>query len=314
MATASIPVDLFNPGQVFACLGFLEAADELLGDAEGGFDWSDDSKVRFHLNAAGEQNPFEFALTYLAEAKMLRVAPNGYTDPPTKKKGNVSSEDEEDEPSSPGDLELSEVFSSGHGDRMALPIRLRTCDQSHVDVGHWADGSTRNEFKLYAGNRSAFSIAKAMLYGTWEKPKKRQVIGDIKTRGIKALWADNRETLIAKPFDVLTLMGGSFNLDPRGGWMSIDAGYSPNKHKHHGVAASPTVEFFAAWGLEHARPDEYDTRQVRYGVWRGLVPPMLARAALSGADVTRPMRRFRFALALSGKNKVITFANEEINP
>ena len=27
MAGASIPVDLGNPGQVFACLGFLEAAD-----------------------------------------------------------------------------------------------------------------------------------------------------------------------------------------------------------------------------------------------------------------------------------------------
>ena len=25
MAEASIPVDLLNPGQVFACLGFLEA-------------------------------------------------------------------------------------------------------------------------------------------------------------------------------------------------------------------------------------------------------------------------------------------------
>jgi CRISPR-associated protein Csb3 len=35
MAQADIPVDLFNPGQVFACLGFLEAADIVLGDAEG---------------------------------------------------------------------------------------------------------------------------------------------------------------------------------------------------------------------------------------------------------------------------------------
>jgi CRISPR-associated protein Csx14 len=35
MSEAVIPVDLFNPGQVFASLGFLEAADVLLGDAEG---------------------------------------------------------------------------------------------------------------------------------------------------------------------------------------------------------------------------------------------------------------------------------------
>jgi CRISPR-associated protein Csb3 len=32
MSEAVIPVDLFNPGQVFASLGFLEAADVLLGD------------------------------------------------------------------------------------------------------------------------------------------------------------------------------------------------------------------------------------------------------------------------------------------
>ena len=41
MAEADIPVDLLNPGQVFACLGFVEAAEVLLGDATGGFDWSD---------------------------------------------------------------------------------------------------------------------------------------------------------------------------------------------------------------------------------------------------------------------------------
>lgn len=53
MAENSIPVDLFNPGQVFACLGFLEAAEVLLGDAEGGFDWSNEGNVRFRLRAKG---------------------------------------------------------------------------------------------------------------------------------------------------------------------------------------------------------------------------------------------------------------------
>ena len=28
--------------------------------------------------------------------------------------------------------------------------------------------------------------------------------------------------------------------------------------------------------------DEYETRQVRYGAWSGLVPPILARPALAG--------------------------------
>ena len=39
MAQSSIPVDLFNPGQVFACMGFLEAAELLVGNAVGSFEW-----------------------------------------------------------------------------------------------------------------------------------------------------------------------------------------------------------------------------------------------------------------------------------
>ena len=77
MAEHSIPVDLFNPGQVFACLGFLEAADVLCGEAEGGFDWRDEADTRFHLRAAGEDNPVETVLRFLAEAKVTAIAPYG---------------------------------------------------------------------------------------------------------------------------------------------------------------------------------------------------------------------------------------------
>ena len=77
MVNNSIPVDLFNPGQVFACLGFLEAADVLLGDAEGGFDWSDEVHVRFMLRSAGDENPFAVVLKFLATARVLSLAPEG---------------------------------------------------------------------------------------------------------------------------------------------------------------------------------------------------------------------------------------------
>lgn len=194
---------------------------------------------------------------------------------------------------------------------MSLIIRIATSDGPSLDLGHWADGSIRNEFKLYAGNRSAFSIAKAMHHGTREKPKKNQSIGDVKTKGITALLHEHREAIIRNPFDVLTLMGGSFNMDPRGAWTALDAGYSPNKHKSHGVGASPIVEFMAAWGLEHARPDEYETREARYRVWGDWLPPILARPAFAGAPLSIPRRCFRFTLELSGKNKVVTFAQEE---
>jgi CRISPR-associated protein Csx14 len=62
MKTTTIPVDLFNPGQVFACLGFLEVADELLGNAEGGFNWSNSSGSLFELKADCDGNPVEEVL------------------------------------------------------------------------------------------------------------------------------------------------------------------------------------------------------------------------------------------------------------
>lgn len=311
MAEASIPVDLLNPGQVFACMGFLEAADVLIGNAEGGFDWTDKAQVHYRINADGAENPFAVVLKFLAEAEVRRCAPLGYVDPPKKDKAGV--EDEDEDSIAPDELLYLETYPARKGDRTALAIRLGSSQHQLIELSHWADDSSRNDFKLYAGNRSAYSIASAMLKGTREKPKRNQPVGSIKTSGISALWAKQAERLIAKPFDVLTLMGGSFNFDPRGAWTALDAGYSPNKHKDHGIAASPVVEFLSAWGLEHARPNEYQTRQIQYGVWGTLVPPILARPALAGASIAIAVRRFRFTLDLSGKNKVVTFAHEDTN-
>lgn len=321
---AAIPVDLFNPGQVFACLGFMEAAGILLGDAAGGFDWSDDSNTHFALRATGERNPFETVLEFLAEAQPNRWGPVGYADPPPKKGEAGEEEDAEEEDDDDTDetaaagaapsLDLSITFPAKSGDRMALPIRFGGENRPVVELDHWADGSSRESFKLYAGNRSADAIARAMLKGVRGKPSKKQKAngqpGDVKTKGVRQLWKEDRAALVKAPFDVLTPMGGSFNFDPRGAWTAIDAGYSPNEHKHT-IEASPVVEFLAAWGLENARPIEFGLRRVRYTAWGVNLPPILARAALAGALPAVPSRQFRFELDLSGKNKVVTFAQEE---
>jgi CRISPR-associated protein Csx14 len=211
-------------------------------------------------------------------------------------------------------LDLAPTYLAKEGDRMALPIRIGGGNRPVIELGHWADGSSRESFKLYAGNRSADSIARAMLKGV-----RKKVIGEhktggqpdnVKTKGVRQLWEDDRVALVQAPFDVLTPMGGSFNFDPRGGWTAIDAGYSPNEHKH-AIEASPVVEFLAAWGLEHARPVAIGVRQVKYAAWGASLPPILARAALGCSLSTVPLRQFRFELGLSGKNKVVTFAQEE---
>src|SRR5215470_1962798 len=89
MSAASIPVDLFNPGQVFACLGFLEAADVLLGDAEGGFNWDGEGDATFVLTTEDKQNPFDTVLEFLVKATLKQWAPIGYTDPEPKKRGEA---------------------------------------------------------------------------------------------------------------------------------------------------------------------------------------------------------------------------------
>lgn len=332
MAEAHIPVDLTNPGQVFACLGFLEAADVLLGDAEGGFDWQQPSAVCFRLRAAGDRNPFEVVLEFLAGAIAHPIKPVGYV-PKKPEKGDAEDGEEESEEESEeeGEDELlegnepsfsainaanfSQVFPARSGETTSLPIRLQHPEFGDVVLSHWADGA-RESFKLYAGNRTAEKIANAMLRGTREKPKKdkktqqQHTIGDLKTMGVSQLFAQDKTKLIKTPFDVLTPLSGSFNFDPRGGWTAIDAGYSPNKQKHR-VQASPVVQILAAWGLEHARPVESDVRQVRYAVWSDMLQPMLGRIALQGSPTSFELQHFHFELALNGKNKAVNFAKLE---
>jgi CRISPR-associated protein Csb3 len=321
MADASIPVDLFNPGQVFACLGFLEAADVLLGDAEGGFDWTDEANIQFRIRAFGDVDPIAVVLEFLSQAKLKRLSPAGYTDrlmPKGDTADDAEAEDAADRETQPtirvsdgsASLELSEIFPAPKGDSLALPIRLGGVPM--ITLGHWADGSSRETFKLYSGNRSAEMIARAMLFGVRKKPTKKQPSGALMTKGIAQLWHEQRDAMVKRPFDLLTPMGGSFNFDPRGAWTTIDAGYSPNRQGHQ-VAASPVVEFLAAWGLENARPDEFKTRRVRYSAWGLLLPPALGRVALFGGVAAFPQKVFQFDLAMSGKNKVVNFAEQEIH-
>ena len=252
--------------------------------------------MRFCLRADGDENPFEAVLEFLARAEAKALAPEGWRPKKEPTKAKVKEKLEEELCRQ----EQSEVFPSALPETsLAMPIQIANSKKPIV-LGHWADGSSRNEFKLYAGNRSALGIATEML------SRKKA----LKTRGIAQLWGEGKEDLIERPFEVITSMGGSFNFDPRGAWTTIDAGYSPNKQKHQ-VAASPVVEILAAWGLENARPDEFETRKVRYVAWGPALPPMLARAALVGGISVVPMQRFHFELDMSGKNKVITFAAQE---
>lgn len=299
MSEASIPVDLFNPGQVFACLGFLEAAELLLGNAAGGF-CTHRSPPSFTISVEGDANPFRVVLEFLTKATIQRLVPKGYTEPPPtrkpkkKKRDEQSAGDERTNPTGNGDVCPVETFPAREADRLALPLRLEW-NGRRLDMTHWCDGSSRNSFKLFAGKQQSAGIACQML------------------SAVGKLWTKDELNLIRDPFGpTWPLCGSSFKFDARKAWTSINAGYSPDKQDHT-VEASPVVEMLAAVGLEHARPEELDTREVRYGVWQDLLPPSLARPALGGVWVGVPMWIFHFTLELAGKNKVVTFARQEAN-
>ena len=274
MGQASIPVDLRNPGQVFASVGFLEMAHLLDGAAESRFDWSDRWAERYFLRTSGEGNPFETVLRALTMSEVHELHPR----------------------------EEGDVFPTRSPDTLLSPVRLQdVAHRWHVTLCHWSDASGPKAIKNFSGTRSAASILHAMLEGTADK------------RGLKTLWAEKKDKLIASPFHVLTGMGGSFGFDPRGAWTALGAGYSLNDHATHRVASSPVVEFLAAVGIEHARPFLED-RRVAYAAWGEWLPPLLARPVLGGGHVGVPIKKFHLKLAISGKNKVFTFAQEDGSP
>ncbi len=315
---ASIPVDVLNPGQVFACLGFMEAAEVLLGDVECGFDWCDRSKPLFHMSANGDRNPFEVVLEFLANADIRAIAPKGIKVDIKKEAGDDDEDDgdeekldgpdeDEDAVQSASGIIESEVVASLENKLSGLAIRIMGASQS-LSVSHWTDGSTRETFKLYAGNRSGLSIAKAMQAGKSKTSKGGKVTYD--TCGLRQLWQSDPPGLTQDPFNG-NAVAGNFGFDARATWTSIDAGYSPDTHANR-VLGSSVVELLCAIGLENARPDEFETRRVRFSIWCLSLPPLLARAAIVGALPSIEQRTFKFELALAGKVKKITHAKEEL--
>lgn len=291
MAESIIPVNLWNPGQVFACLGLMELANALVGDTQGGFEFETNNRLAtYRISSQGVSNPIDVVLEFLATSKPKAVAPLKWQ--PNKKPGKPKELEKLQREISQQRQSLT--YPCDRPDTStAMPIELVGKCGNKFALSHYADGSKRNSFKLYSGNRSALSIATNML------------------EAIARIWDSQRHEMAENPFDLLTPLGGSFNFDPRGAWTAIDVGYSPDKQGYM-VKASPIVEMLAACGLENARPREYETRKIRYAVWGVPLPPMLARVVLAAEVIPGiSMKRFRFELAQSGKNKVVTFAEEE---
>jgi CRISPR-associated protein Csb3 len=272
MARAEISVDLFNPGQVFACLGLLEAADALLGDAEAGFDWSDEADIKFSLSARGNQNPFEAVLEFLARAEVEVTCPPKDVDGPWPKRSI---------PTKIFPAPLRELLKSNKKGYTANPLPLVITDgKIRLAVSNWLEGDGRYVLKLFAGNQVAAQIVLNMLKGQQNSVGLKQLLPKIESEEFR------------HPFDVTGPVGGRFGYDARGAWDAIRLGTSLDKQGML-IQVSAAVEVLAVVGLEHARPEFRGTYEIRYSVWGGVLSVALARAALTAAHVMLPRDRYR---------------------
>jgi CRISPR-associated protein Csb3 len=289
MAESRVPVDLLNPGQVFACLGLMEAAEILCGPCQGAFD-SDgrNTYATFRFAVKGDASPLPAVLGFLRGADVRAMAPRG-SDLAVKEPGVVT------------EAHTGCCFPCRPPDApAALPIRL-TDGVSSVSVEHWADGSNRDNVKFWAGagGYSGAALAKDAL------------------SAVASLDDADWRTAQEEPFDVEAPMSSSFRFDWRRDYVPLDLGFSLNKHGSIRSVGFPLVELLAAIGLEHARPvrvSRWDKLRYRYGVWMAVLPTALARCALGRAPIGFPSRRFRMRLDWPGQEdqaRCIVDAQEE---
>lgn len=295
MAEASIPVDLLNPGQVFACIGFVEVADVLLGDAEGAFDWSNASDVRFWIRAQGTPSPVGTVLEFLERAEARAVALEDslasarWIDSWGSRPTTIARERGYPFPDPPSPATLVCALSDG---------------TNTITLDHWGDATARDNVKFWAGSGGYPGAALA-----------RDALGLL--RGRAAAASDD-------PFAFTAPQTSSFRLDWRRDYIPIDSGFSLNAHSDIQTLGYPIVELLAALGLTHARPRRPDPRDklvYEYAVIgretaaeRVWLAPSVLRAALGGASFPFAMRHFRMILgwpAKEGQARSITTVTEE---
>ena len=267
MASASIPVDLHSPGQVFACFGFVEAADVVLGAAEGGFDWQDPDDVRFRLAASGDEDPIVRVLGFLDEATVKSVAPVGSAN--STAKWNV------DTIAVSGQ---SSVFPFPDPKSPAtLPAQLEDGAGHFIVIDYWGDETQRDNVKFWAGS-GGYPGAGLV----------RDALDLIRGHIVDSA---------SDPFALAARQNSSFRFDWRRDYVPIDAGFSPNMHGDVAMQGHPVVELLAAIGMTHARPLRHTKLEYSYGVagvtGSDLYAPIFLRAALGARQPLFPGMRFR---------------------
>jgi CRISPR-associated protein Csx14 len=291
MAQASVPVDLRNPGQVFACLGLMEATEILTGPCKGRYAYEDGrTDALFELAAPGDGNPVEKVVEFLTQSEAVAIAPPG---------ANLTTEKWKVRTESPA----GRGFPAPLPDSSAtLPVRLRK-GAVELPIEHWLDNkrSGRDNMKFWAGAGGYPGVALA-----------RDALVCL-----SCLEGDRLSEAVRDPFSFAAPMDSSFRLDWRRDYIPLDAGFSPNDQPTVGMMGYPLVELLAALGLQYARPARInpgDKLAYRYHVSDVCLPILLVRAVLGGGDLGFPNRSFQMHLGWPGKKgqaRCIINAEEE---
>jgi CRISPR-associated protein Csx14 len=296
MAEAAIPVDLFNPGQVFACVGLVEAVDVLLGDAEGVFDWSDAGQALFRVRAQGGMSPVARVLEFLDKAQARAVAPVG--------SATLDAWNESWGPR-PVLLDRSRGYPFPDPPSPATLVCELNDGEQAITIDHWGDATERDNVKFWGGSggRPGTSLASDAL--TLVRGRIAAVISD--------------------PFALSAPQSSSFRFDWRRDYIAIDLGFSLNDHKNDMRALGfPLVELLAAVGMSHARPRRRDRRNKLIYEYAAIgrerthdstwLPLPILRAGLGAVALPFPTRRFRMLLGEPGQEgqaRAITTVIEE---
>jgi CRISPR-associated protein Csx14 len=288
MNTASIPVDLFNPGQVFACLGLLETAAVLFGDVEGSFDWSDRETVTFILAADGSQSPIKEALTFIRDASVSAVSPRSEIQ---ERDGGATS-------FALGIHPCKITDDKGKIRSGLLPIRL-SVGEKELLVDSWTDfDSGRPILQLWtATNGNSAFVRFSKLHAAYKLALSKST---------------NPE---ADPLNLPAPVAANFRLELRRNWTAINLGFSPDKINKKSqcvpieLITYPVVELLAAIGLNHSRPAKLKKLEWAYSAWGIPLPPSLARAAIGSAMLPPACRRFRMILEEPNDGGDLSIAN-----
>jgi CRISPR-associated protein Csx14 len=298
MAEARIPVDILNPGQVFACLGLMEILEILEGHVEGKFDIDEN---KFVIRTPGNNHPIESILDYLLNCEFRMAAPRGWKpwenikdEKKVKKLRDIISKAEKIERIMCKKEELSDKGTD-------LPICITYENKEALLLYQWCNNTAQQDLKLYSGNRSAFDIFKNMLFG--KDARNRNDMAE----GVYHLYTQRKEEVIKDPLNTLVEIGGSFNFDPRGAWDAINIGYSIDKQKQK-ILSSPLIEILSQYCLQYTIPKMIEN-SIFYGIWGVFLPTSLCRVALGGNRYFCD-KLLMFRLGISGKNKIVTYAKE----